>query len=260
MTTETKETTMPKKSPKIEDIAVDLLHRDVDQPRKYFDEEDLNALKKSIEEKGLLYPVLFRVDAEGNMILVSGERRLRAYRALGKETIPAIKIVSDEYDEIALIDNIQRADLHPVDEAEAYNGLKDKHSYTDARIGEMVGKAHNTVFEIISLTLISQEVRDLARKRKDISRSALLKIAKIKKASAQMKAYESLVASLDTPKKEIKRPRLKGAVKTIKVTDTTLEHIRTIDLNTLGDDRGQVVLKLQELLQEITNKLDMLGS
>ncbi|GFO55575.1 nucleoid occlusion protein [Geomonas sp. Red276] len=257
MTAETKATTYRKG--KIHDLSLDLLHRDVEQPRKHFDESELDALKKSIKDKGLLYPVLFRVDDEGNNILVSGERRLRAYRSLGRDTIPAMRIDSDRYDEVALIDNIQRVDLHPIDEAEAVNNLKTKYGYTQDQLGNLVGKAQNTVSEILALMGLSDDIREDARGRKELSRSALLSIAKIKRPTSQRKAYDALVASLGMPKKDIKRPRLTVTKKTITATDNTLKCLKSIDLNTLGEDREMVVSKLQVLLQEIQNKLDSIG-
>jgi ParB family chromosome partitioning protein len=245
---------------KIHDIPLDQLTRDANQPRKHFDKSELDTLKKSIEEKGLIYPVIFRVDEEGNNILVSGERRFKAFQALGWETIPAMLIDNEKYDEIALIDNIQRVDLHPVDESEALNNLKTKYEYTEKQIGHLIGKAHNTVNDIIKLTDLSQDIRDDARTRKDLSRSALLKIARIKKDKAQRKAYDALISSLSSPKKDIKRPRLTAYKKTIDATDKTLKYLKAIDLDTLGEDKESVVEKLQELLVEIQNKLGTTAS
>lgn len=257
----TESSTLPKyKRGKIHDIPLEQLSPDSNQPRKYFDESELYALKKSIEEKDLIYPVIFRVDENGNNILVAGERRLRAFISLGRPTIPAMLVGSEKYDEIALIDNIQRVDLHPVDEAEALLNLKAKYTYTEQQIGNLIGKAFNTVNEIIKLTDLSQEIRDDARHRKELSRSALLKVARIKKATAQRKAYDALLASLSAPKKEIKRPRLTASTKTITATDNTLKCLKDINLDTLGDDRESVVAKLQELLLEIQNKLGTTNS
>ncbi|QXE92426.1 ParB/RepB/Spo0J family partition protein [Geomonas subterranea] len=257
MTAETKSTTYRKG--KIHDISLDLLHRDVDQPRKHFDESELDALKKSIEDKGLLYPVLFRVDENGNNILVSGERRLRAFRSLGKETIPAMRIDSERYDEVALIDNIQRVDLSPVDESEAVFNLQSKYGHTQEQIGNLIGKAQNTVADILGLMKLSPEIREDARHRTELSRVALLKVARIKRPTVQRKAYDALVASLGIPKKEIKRPRLSVTKKAITSTNNTLKCIKSIDIEALGDDRDVVVSKLQELLQEIQNKLGSIG-
>jgi ParB family chromosome partitioning protein len=240
---------------KIHDIPLDQLTLDTNQPRKHFDESELDALKESIEEKGLIYPVIFRIDENDNKVLVSGERRFKAFQALGKDTIPAMLVGNDKYDEIALIDNIQRVGLNPIDESVALNNLKFKYDYSEKQIGHLIGKAHNTVSEIIKLTELSDDIRADARTRKDLSRRALLKIARLKKPKAQRKAYDALIISLSSPKKEIKRPRLAAYKKTIAATDKTLKCIKDIDLDTLGNDRESVVSKLQELLLEIQNKL-----
>jgi ParB family transcriptional regulator, chromosome partitioning protein len=255
MTADTKETSKTYRKGKIHDISLDLLHRDVDQPRKHFDQDEHEALKKSIADKGLLYPVLFRVDENDNLILVSGERRLKACRDLGKETIPAMKVDSDRYDEIALIDNIQRVELSPIDEAEAVNNLKVKYGHSQEQLGNLVGKAQNTVSDILALMKLSDEIREDARGRKELSRGALLKVARIKRPTSQRKAYDALIASLGMPRKEIKRPRHSVTKKAITSTENTLKCIKIIDLDTLGDDRDLVVSKLQELMQEIQNKL-----
>lgn len=259
MAADTKETSKTYRKGKIHDISVDLLHRDVDQPRKHFDQEEHEALKKSIADKGLLYPVLFRVDQNDCLILVSGERRLKACRDLGKETISAMRVDSDRYDEIALIDNIQRSDLHAIDESEAIHNLQAKYGHTQEQLGNLVGKAQNTVADILGLMKLSDEIREDARQRKELSRTALLKIARIKRPTSQRKAYDALIASLGMPKKEIKRPRLTITKKAITSTDNTLKCIKSIDLNTLGDDRDVVVSKLQELMDEIQNKLSSIG-
>jgi ParB family transcriptional regulator, chromosome partitioning protein len=259
MTAETKETAKTYRKGKVYEISLEQINRDVDQPRKHFNESELDGLKKSIKDKGLLYPVLFRVDENGSNILVSGERRLRAFRSLGRETIPAMRVDSDRYDEVALIDNIQRVDLHPVDEAEAIHNLQTKYGHTQEQLGNLIGKAQNTVADILGLMKLSEDIREDARGRKELSRGALLKIARIKKPTSQRKAYDALIASYGMPKKEIKRPRLTITKKAITSTDNTLKCIKSIDLDTLGDDREVVVSKLQELMQEIQNKLVSIG-
>ena len=255
---EPKTTKYPKH--KVQEIPLDQLVRDPEQPRKHFDKAEMETLKESIEEKGLIYPVIFRVDEDGNNVLVSGERRFKAFQALGKETIPAMRIDNEKYDEIALIDNIQRVGLNFIDEAEALNNLKTKYNYTEKQIGHIIGKAHNTVNETIKLNDLSDDIREEARRRTDLSRAALIKIARIKKPKAQRKAYDALVASISAPKKEIKRPRLTASKKTISITEKTIVHLKGLDLNTLSDDREQVVSKLQELIAEIQNKITTLSS
>ena len=248
------------KKGKIYEIDLDQLYRDIDQPRKHFDEAELESLKQSISDKGLLYPIIIRVDDTGSNIIVSGERRFKAYKALGKATIPAMLVNDDtKWDEIAVIDNIQRSSLNVVEESEALNHLVEKYGHTQEQMGNLIGKAQNTVSEILALKGLSEDIRKEARERKDLSRAALLKIAK-KRPTSQRKAYDALVASLAAPKKEIKRPRLTITKRAIATTDNSLKCLKEIDLDTLGDDRDVVVSKLQDLLLEIQNKLRSIGS
>lgn len=241
---------------KIYEIPLDQLYRDIDQPRKHFDLQELESLKKSISDKGLLYPIIFRVDETGSNIIVSGERRFKAYQSLGLEKIPSMLVGSDKYDEVALIDNILRSELHPVDEAEALDNLRTKHNYTHDELGNLIGKAANTVTEIVTLAKLSQEIRDDARTRKNLSRNSLLKVARKPTDKGRKKAYEVLLASLskvDTKRPYVKSPSYK---KTVDISDKAIKAIQTIDLSSLGDNKEEVEAKLRELLEAIQNKLD----
>ena len=241
---------------KIYNISLDELKTDSKtQPRKHFDAAEMEDMKNSIESQGLIYPIIFRVNDKDKPVLVSGERRVRAHLELNKDTIPGIYIDSDKYDEIALVDNVQRVDLHPVDEADAVNNLKSKYEYTQEQIGNLIGKAHNTVSDILALTKLSGEIRDDARTRKSLSRSALLKVARKKKAPAQKKAYDALIASLAKQGESVKRPRHPAHIRAIATTDRTIKCIKDINLDSLGRDRAGVEAKLRELLAEIQTKL-----
>lgn len=260
MPTETEQKSTTFKKGKIYQLSISDLNPDsTSQPRKTIENADIEGLKLSIEQHGQLSPIIFRVDENNSLILVSGERRFRACQSLGKSHINGIFLDSEKYDEIALVDNVQRVDLHPIDEAEAIKSLKTKYDYTQEQLGNIVGKAQNTITDILGLMKLSQEIRDDARQRKELSRAALLKIARMG-SKGQKKAYDALVTSLSAPKKEIKRPRLTITKKTLTTTDNSLKCIKSIDLNSLGDDRDVVVSKLQELLHEIQNKLGTIDS
>ena len=244
----------------IHEIPLDQLYRDIDQPRKHFDLLELESLKQSIADKGLLYPIIFRVDDNDCNIIVSGERRFKAYQSLGIEKIPAMLVGSDKYDEVALIDNILRSELHPVDEAEALENLRTKHNYTHDELGNLIGKAANTVTEIVTLAKLPQEIRDDARTRKNLSRNALLKVARKPTDKGRKKAYEVLLASLskvDTKRPYVKSPSYK---KTVDISDKAIKAIQTIDLGSLGENKVEVEAKLRELLVAIQDKLDSTAS
>jgi ParB family chromosome partitioning protein len=240
----------------IQDIPLSQLSVDSSQPRKHIDKAELDDLIESIKEKGLLYPVIFRIDEKNKKILVSGERRFKAFKALKKVTIPAMLINNAKYDEIALIDNIQRVGLHPIDEAEAVTNLMNKYKYTQDQLGNLVGKAQNTISDISQLMELTLEIREDARKRKKLSRSALLKIARIKKPELQQKAYDTLIAALSTHKEKKTRTKLSSSTKAITFVDNGLKVIKKLDFNSLGEEKAEVITKLEELLQEIQGKLD----
>lgn len=125
------------------------------QPRTYFNEKDLAELADSIREHGILQPLIVRrQDTNGKYEIIAGERRFRASLTIGLETVPVIvKDVSDENTllELALIENIQRTDLNPVEEAEAYLKLIQKFSYTQEQAANKLGKSRSSIANILRL-------------------------------------------------------------------------------------------------------------
>ena len=130
------------------------------QPRKTFDEEKLLELTRSIEQHGILQPIIVRPKGAAYE-LVAGERRLRAAKNAGLKQVPVvIKTLSDrEMMEIALIENLQREDLNPLEEAEAYQRLMEEFSYTQEQLAERVGKSRSAVANTMRLVALHHEVR-----------------------------------------------------------------------------------------------------
>lgn len=134
------------------------------QPRRYFDEGDLQELADSIKEHGVLQPlVVRRADAEeGRFELIAGERRFRATKLLGLATVPVIvRDVEDENTllELALIENIQRTDLNPIEEAEAYQSLISKFQYTQEQASTKLGKSRSSISNILRLLNLPEFVK-----------------------------------------------------------------------------------------------------
>ncbi|OGO77215.1 MAG: chromosome partitioning protein ParB [Clostridiales bacterium GWB2_37_7] len=242
------------KKGKLYPLNLSILVPDPLQPRKHIDDSDLEELKLSIQTHGLLSPIIFRIDQHNNLILVAGERRYRACQALGWTQIDGVFIDSPKHDEVALVDNVQREDLHAVDLAEALKSLKDKYNYTLEQIGHVIGKAEQTVSEIIKLTELSQEIRDDARTRKNLSRNALLKVAR-KSKKAQKKTYDMLVGALS--KEGTKRSYVKHQAheKVTTMADKAIKGIHELNLDNLGDNKEEVETKLRQLLAAIQDKL-----
>lgn len=146
------------------EISVSDIAPDKDQPRKAFDEEELSALAASIASRGVLQPVLVRPAATpGTYVLIAGERRWRAAQRAGLHSIPAlIKDVEAHVSaELALIENVQRVDLNPVEEADAYERLRDQFGMKPADIADAVGKSRSHVANMLRLTALPVEVRGM---------------------------------------------------------------------------------------------------
>ena len=137
-----------------------------DQPRKQFDEDALNELADSIAKHGVLQPLLVRPLLNGGYQLVACERRLRASRIAGLTEVPVfIKELTDaQVAELALVENVQREDLNPLEEANGYKELSEKYGYTQDEISSMVGRSRSAVANALRLLSLPSEVQELVMK------------------------------------------------------------------------------------------------
>ncbi len=135
------------------------------QPREDFDPQSIEELAQSIKEKGVIQPLLVRRKGD-NYELIAGERRLRACNSLGLKEIPIIvRDVSDQDSlELALIENIQREGLNPIEEAHAYQHLMDKFQVTQEKISEVLGKARTTITNTLRLLKLPHEIQQEMKK------------------------------------------------------------------------------------------------
>ena len=129
------------------EVSMDLIHPNPEQPRKHFSEEELEDLKKSIAEYGVLQPVIVKKDNTGGYFLIAGERRFRAAKLAGLSKIPAvIKDFSDrDAAVIAVVENVQREDLSFIEEAWAYKKLLDEYGLTQGELASKIGKKQSTI-------------------------------------------------------------------------------------------------------------------
>lgn len=150
---------------KVNSIKISLIKPNKLQPRKAFNEEKLRELKDSIKEKGIIQPVIVRTTEEGYE-LIAGERRFRAAKELGHEEIPVIiKEVNDADSlELALIENIQREELNPVEEARAYMHLMEHFKFSQDEISKAVGKDKSTVSNTMRLLSLPELIQDYVEK------------------------------------------------------------------------------------------------
>jgi ParB family chromosome partitioning protein len=139
------------------------------QPRTHFEKDSLQELADSIKEKGIIQPLVVVSNSDGTYGLIAGERRLRASKLIGLESVPVVlREVSgdDEMLELALIENVQRQDLNPIEEAQAYEKLIKIFSYTQEQAAEKVGKKRSTVTNRLRLLQLPDFIQDdIANKR-----------------------------------------------------------------------------------------------
>lgn len=144
------------------DTPIELIRRNPDQPRRAFSEEELESLAASIREKGVLQPILIRPAPNGDGYqIVAGERRWRASQRAGLTAIPAVVRELDDRQvlEIAIIENVQRADLNPIEEALGYRALIERFGRTHEGLGEIVGKSRSHVANTLRLLSLPDAVR-----------------------------------------------------------------------------------------------------
>lgn len=146
----------------IQQLAVDRIVRNHDQPRSHFDEEQLAELTASIGLHGVLQPIVVRTTPDGAYELIAGERRLRAARAAGLSHIPAVvrESADDELLQLALTENLQRADLNPIEEAGAYRELVRRFELTHDELARQIGKSRVAVSNSLRLLELAPETRD----------------------------------------------------------------------------------------------------
>ena len=152
---------------RISKLKISLVDPKRDQPRKYFDKEALEQLAESIAENGLLQPILVREYGEGRYQIIAGERRFRASKLAGLTEIPAIVLDRDDKNaaQIALIENIQREDLNPLEEAMAYKSLAEEYDMTQEELSQQVGKSRSAIANTVRLLELPDEILTLVASR-----------------------------------------------------------------------------------------------
>ena len=141
-------------------LGIEEIRPDRHQPRRHFDEAHIAELAESIKSKGVLLPLIVRRDNDG-YVLVAGERRWRAAQKAGLRELPVMvrEVSEKESFELALIENIQREDLNPVEEAEAYKRLIEEHGLTQEELAARVGKERSTVANALRLLRLPEAIK-----------------------------------------------------------------------------------------------------
>ncbi len=174
-------------------IPVDKIRPNPEQPRKVLG--DLRELSDSIKQKGVLEPLLVRfVPREDCYFIISGERRYHAARAAGLRELPCIEKIADDAEtlELALVENLQRKDLTPFEEAEGLHRLAAQFDYTHDDIARKIGKARSSVTETLSLRNIPDPVRKRCLEKGIVSKSLLLQVARQPSEKKMLEAVQRI--------------------------------------------------------------------
>ncbi|MGE5345287.1 MAG: ParB/RepB/Spo0J family partition protein [Acidithiobacillales bacterium] len=169
-------------------IAIHLIEANPDQPRSSLG--DLEELTKSIAARGVLEPILVRPRDDGRYTIISGERRFRAALEAGLAEIPCIEmeVTDSELLEVALVENLQRKDLTPFEEADGYRALRERFDYTHEQIAEAVGKSRVTVTEALAIGRLPEAVKEECRRADISSKSFLLELGRLRSEEMMLAA------------------------------------------------------------------------
>lgn len=246
------------KNKQIRDIELDKIVPNRYQPRREFSDDSIKELAETLDKDGLLQPIVVREDGEDHYEIIAGERRYRAAKSLGWETIPAIvkNMDDDQAASLALIENLQREDLNPIDEAKAYTNLMKLNDLTQTALAKDMGKSQSYVANKLRLLKLDDNVQKALIEGKITARHgrALLNLSEddqervlkeIEEKGLNVKQTEEIAKDVDAyfnPKpKETKRERVvKRIPKDLKVQINTIKKAVK-----LAKDSG-IVVKVKE--------------
>lgn len=268
-------------APALRDVPLQTIRPNPHQPRRFFDEDGLQELSASISQIGVLQPILVR-PADGGYELIAGERRWRAAGIAGLEVIPAIVRTTDDTSsmEQALVENLHRADLTPLEEAAAYHQLIDDFGFTHEQVAERVGKSRSAISNALRLMGLPSDIQQFVNDGRLSARHArtLLSVddrdAQLEFANAAVeheltvRELETLIAPEKTPEPPVRTPeptdgagliegtRLREAG-VIEVEDALARMLQTRVRVSLGATKGRITVDFADLddLQRIHNIL-----
>ena len=241
-----------------------------DQPRKDFDEKALAELSESIKEHGLLQPIIVKPLTNGTYKIIAGERRWRASRMAGLDTVPVIIKDFDEKEvmEVALLENLQREDLNPVEEAMGYRALMDTFGMTQEQVAQRVGKSRSAVANALRLLTLKPEELEMLRTGKITAGHARALLAAAdpltREQMAEMAANGASVHELERiarashRKKTNREPSMSGTGFYAEVELALKEALhRKVKVTKLGEDHGAITIEFygDEELRDIAAKL-----
>jgi len=249
-------------------IKTSLIEPRKDQPRKNFDREQLQALSSSIAEHGVLQPIIVTEGENGYYSIIAGERRWRAAKLANLSEIPVIiRTLTDiEVAEIALIENLQREDLNPIEEAIGYKTLMDRFSMTQDKVSERVGKSRSNIANMLRLLSLEDEIKELlAQNRLSTGHARALlaleggekrvKLAyKIAEEDMNVRQVEALVKESEIPKK---KERKKEKLSAYPDVEKQLSEKYGTKIRIKGARKGKVEIEFYSV-NDLTRIVDLL--
>lgn len=248
-------------------MPIEMLKASPNNPRKHFAEADLADLAASIRDKGLLQPIVVRPIANGEYEIVAGERRWRAAQRAGIHDVPVlIRELSDgEALEIALIENIQRADLNPLEEARAYGLLLEQFSYTQQQLAESIGKSRSHIANTLRLMNLPESVRQqiedgyltAGHARALVATDSPAELAdRIIKLGLSVREAEGLARDSSTARKSKPKPEKDADTKALEKLVSEAIGLKVL-INHKGDAGGTIEIHYKTLdqLEDVCRRL-----
>ena len=239
-------------------IPLELIEANPEQPRT--NPGNLEELAASIREKGVLEPILVRSIGPNRYQIISGERRFRAASMAGLDEIPAIEFDVDDKEtlEIALVENIQRKDLTPFEEAEGFLLLQQRFGYTHDRISQVIGKSRTTVTETLLINDIPDRIRAMCREAGIANKSVLVQIARAGDEEAMERVLRR-VALGELSREELRKqtaapePKKAGRPKnyTFQLKDKSLPFTLSLSFKKARVEKAEIVAAVRELLRRL---------
>lgn len=248
-------------------IPLSAIEPDPNQPRQSMG--DLDDLVSSIRDKGVLEPLLVRPrqeteDGKASFRIISGERRYRAAQEAGLFEVPAIEmeVTEEEALEIALVENLQRKDLTPFEEADGYKALADRYSYTHEEIATAVGKSRTVVTEALALLQMPPRVRDAVQALGIQSKSLLLEVLKVDSEKEMLELLEQVAhqgLSRDDLRRRMRRPN-KGSSRrrrkpyVFKFRSPDKSYNLSLTFRQTEVDKRDLIQALEEILRQLRDE------
>ena len=245
------------------------------QPRKHFDETALNELALSIKVHGIIQPIVLNEAEDGKYMIIAGERRWRAAKIAGLETVPAYvrRFTEKQVKEISIIENLQREDLNPIEAAKAIKQLMEEYKLTQEAVSERIGKSRSVIANTVRLLTLPNEVVDMIETNKLSAGHAKILVAltdpieQIKIATVavnkklSVRDIEKLVKNINHPSKE--RPKSEQSIE-LKDMINEMQRIFATKVSAIGNDnKGRIYIdyyskddldRISELLALINKK------